>query len=390
MASVDETVLSSAAAVGTPTFLTNATYLSAGGAAPTLMFYQQQTALSTSAATSVVTPTQYATLNSTAAAVSTSTPTTHIVKTTLVAAGASSATIAYYNNTSLSAANSLSFMFHENVVAPLVSTAGATSTTTPSTTAVKTLVSAAAARSSIIKGLLETSLSAAASTSTVTPTRVATATSTSAANAVGSVVSASSAVVASILSSAAAAASSTPAMNVERFVYLLSRGAGSSSTLFRDPNQMAYVVNTETEALSMYDNFSFDSITYVDGKAYAACFDGFYVLEGGDDDGENIDAELVSGFMDFGNKNTKHVGSLYLGYTSDGPTTVSVETYGSGHDTQTNELDQRDAFAPRNNRVKLGKGLSSRYWRIALRNKNGSHFELNDAAIDVAVSKRRV
>ena len=125
-------------------------------------------------------------------------------------------------------------------------------------------------------------------------------------------------------------------------------------------------------------------------RAVAHGPDGFYKLEGTDDDGEDVDAELTTGFTDLGEQHTMHAGSLYLGYTSDGPTTVSVDTYGMRHPTQINELDERDAFAPRNNRVKLAKGLNSRYWRIAIRNKNGSHFEINDVALDVAVSNRRI
>lgn len=189
---------------------------------------------------------------------------------------------------------------------------------------------------------------------------------------------------------AAGYATSSTIIQTNRTVYAQSIGYSNSSALFRDPNEMAWVLNTETAALSQYDNFAFDSLAYADGKLYAACIDGIYVLEGLDDEGKGIDAEIVSGFTDLGDQHTKHAGSMYFGYTSDGPIEIDVDTYGSRHAKQTYELEQRDLLAPRNNRVKLGKGLSSRYWRVAVRNKDGSHFELNDAAVDVAVSQRRI
>lgn len=389
MASYDETVTSTADAVPTAPFVTVVMYAEAGVAAPSVILGLTKTYTEAGAATSTVTPYAFASLISSAAAEPTATPSIVVVKTLTSLSNGVSTTIAAYTNTVLSAAASTSTV-DDTVVNLLRSAANAVSTATPGNTSTVLLVAAGAASSSVIRGLVETALSAAATTETATPTREVGFTLTSTGATTGSVVSASSAV--SLLNALESSgyATSTATMQVARTVYAQSLGSSGSSALFRDPNDIAWVMNTETAALSQYNNFAFNSLAYADGKVYAACLDGIYVLEGNDDEGAHIRAEAVSGFDDLGEQHTKHAGSVYFGYTSDGPVVVDVETYGSGHAKQTYEIEQRTALAPRNNRVKLGKGLSSRHWRITVKNKDGSRFELNDAAIDVAVSQRRI
>ena len=164
----------------------------------------------------------------------------------------------------------------------------------------------------------------------------------------------------------------------------------SSDVWYKDPGRVAWLMNTETTAASWYDNFDFESIAQPPGKVLAVGPDGLYELGGPTDSGEQIDAEVVSGFADFGAAQTKRVDNLYFGYTSEGRISVTTETYESGHLPSTYYLEQRDASAPRNSRVTPGKGLWGRYWRMTIRNVNGAEFEVHDATVDIAVSTRRV
>ena len=388
MASVDESVVSNASVVSTPTFNTIVAYTSTSSASETpslgLSILQQSSASTANAHTID----HYARLASSATATGTNTPTVRLTKIEVSNAGALSRLVAVYNNTATNSVTATNTVNATNDFAPLISTATASSSATNNATALGSLVSLATSYASVTLGLFEVRTSSATATSLPDATRVVTLALTSGCTATASVISYGSAK-SSVLVSAAVATSLVTAQH-DMTAYVRSSAYATSSVSYKDPNQLAYVMNTETEALSMYNNFSFDSLSYVDGVCYAAGPDGFYKLEGTDDDGEDVDAELITGFTDLGEQRTKHAGSLYLGYTSDGPTTVSVDTYGMRHPTQTNELEERDAFAPRNNRVRLAKGLSSRYWRITIRNKNGSHFEINDVAIDVAVSNRRI
>lgn len=389
MASYDQAELSAAACTSVIDAAWASTYLESGVAAGSVYLGHESVLTGTAAATSTSIVDAYAKLLSSGASTSVLEASAVVTKTLASSANSWSSTIAAYTGTVLSvaAATSLADAYVDNL---LSSVANAASVATPSNAPMLVLTSTASSSSSTVKGLLEVVLSSSAAVGTATPTRIANEISLSTAATTSSIQSAFSMISLLSVLESSGYATSTATMQVARTVYAQSIGYSNSSALFRDPNEMAWVMNTETEALSQYTNFAFDSIAYVDGKLYGACMDGIYVLEGADDEGTDIEAEAVSGFSDLGEQHTKHAGSMYFGYTSDGPVLVDVETYGSGHPKQSYELEDRPAESPRNNRVKLGKGLSSRHWRVTVKNKAGSHFELNDAAIDVAVSQRRI
>ena len=169
-----------------------------------------------------------------------------------------------------------------------------------------------------------------------------------------------------------------------------SSAEAASDVWFKDPTSKAWVMNTETTAMSWYDNFSFESIVSWKGRELAVGPDGIHELAGDTDNGQKIDSLVESGFTDFGVAQTKRVDNLYFGYTSEGRISVTTETYESGHSPSTYYLEQRDASAPRNSRVTPGKGLWGRYWRMTIRNVDGADFEVHDATVDIAVSTRRV
>ena len=118
--------------------------------------------------------------------------------------------------------------------------------------------------------------------------------------------------------------------------------------------------------------------------------DGLYELVGDTDDGAPIAAELVGGFTDFRRPHQKRLDSMYFGYTSAGVLSVTPEVLESGYPPIEYELEQRSATAPRNTRVRPGKGLFGRYWRVTFRNKDGTSFTVHDITADIAVSARRL
>lgn len=164
----------------------------------------------------------------------------------------------------------------------------------------------------------------------------------------------------------------------------------SSDVWYRDPSRIAWVMNTETTAMSLYDNFDFESIAQPSGKVLAVGPDGLYELAGDTDSGEPIAAATISGLDGFGTDATKRVDAMYFGYTSSGQISVDVEVHESKIPVSTYLLEQRDAGSPRNSRVVPGKGLFGRYWRMTIRNVDGADFEIHDAAVDIAVSSRRI
>lgn len=388
MASVDESATSSSEATSTMTTVWGIAYAATAFAAATLAVGITKDYTDTAVAASTVVEEQYATLLDTGDAINTATPTVVVVATNYSYSAATSTLFVAFVNTEVSTAVAADTTAFSSDVSTFVSTGDAASTINVSTTATTALRDVAAATSTTTIGLLETIAVSATAVDTPTFYNLALASWTSTGAATSDILFAGSTKAGELSSSAAGTSAATN--NVVMTAYVQSLANLGSTATYRDPMQGAYVMNTETAALSEYTNFAFNSVTYMNGKLYATSEDGFYVLEGQNDDGTNTNAYIESGYSDLGEQHTKHAGSMYFGYTSDGPIGVDVETYGSGHAKQSYELELRDATSPRNTRVKLGKGLSSRHWRVTVKNKDGSHFELNDAALDVAVSQRRV
>lgn len=158
----------------------------------------------------------------------------------------------------------------------------------------------------------------------------------------------------------------------------------------KDFDALAWVLNPQTSGLSYYDNFGFNSIAEFNGVLYATSPEGIFAINTDTDEGRFISAEIKTGFLDLGTEQNKRVSDLYVGYTATGYLETDVETYDWPQEVYTYPMEEREAGAPRNNRIKVGKGLNSRYWRFALRNLDGADFQIYDLQLNVGVSKRRL
>ena len=348
----------------------------------------QPTITDTAGATSQVTIDAYAMMINVAQASSDVSPSLVVTSLLSDAARGRSSLIAAFNEMAESVANAEDEIAAMDVPQLLLSAAQATSSLAANTVAVFQANEAAKATSSVALGLLETAAEWANASSMVVLLRRVEESVVSNAEGTDEVVASSEPQAFLLLSSGEAA--SMVMLQSSSQLLLESTAEVSSDVWYKDPGRVAWLMNTETTAASWYDNFDFESIAQPPGKVLAVGPDGLYELAGATDSGEQIDAEVVSGFADFGAAQTKRVDNLYFGYTSEGRISVTTETYESGHPPSTYYLEQRDASAPRNSRVTPGKGLWGRYWRMTIRNVDGADFEVHDATVDIAVSSRRV
>lgn len=321
---------------------------------------------------------------------SSNTVSTSLVVTGLIndAARGHSSTIAAFNQMATAVANADDEIAALSMPPLLQSAAMATSSVTPGTVAVFSATGVAAARSTTSLGLLESLNAGADASSMVVLLRRVSEMSYSFGYTTSQAVSYTEHPTFLLLSSGGAA--SMVVLQHSAHISIEATAEVLSDVWFKDPGRVAWVLNTESTAASWYDNFDFESIAQPPGKVLAVGPDGLYELAGSTDSGEQIDAEVESGFTDFGLAETKRVDSMYFGYTSEGRISVTAETYDSGHAPVTYFLEQRAAGAPRNSRVTPGKGLWGRYWRMTIRNVDGADFEVHDAAVDIAVSSRRI
>ena len=174
----------------------------------------------------------------------------------------------------------------------------------------------------------------------------------------------------------------------------------SERVFMKTPGLVAWVMNADTGAAAWYDNWPFASIATVGGKVFATGPDGLHLLGGNTDGADAIDARVQYGFSEFGgydqsghpkpSEQKKRVAALWYGYTADGPMQATVETYGQGLPVFEYAMTERSAQQPRSNRVVVGKGLNSRYWRIGIKNDMGSAFEVHSLSAEVMQSSRRI
>lgn len=162
------------------------------------------------------------------------------------------------------------------------------------------------------------------------------------------------------------------------FIYLKDEQTGEFYT--------GYVMNTKTADITQYTNYGYNSLAKIGQSYYGANSTGLYKLEGDDDAGTEIEAKVKFGAFDFGAGRRSRVEQAYVGVRTSGKMVMHViaddgkerwyeaQAVNSALDTQ---------------RIKLGRGVSSRYWSFELVNQNGDDFELEQIEFyPVALTRR--
>lgn len=315
-------------------------------------------------------------------------PSTTVTSLLITTASTESFSFASASNTEISTAAAVSTVVLADVPMLLVSTAAASSVATPDRVTELLLLNNARAASSVEIGLLESVIGTADVSSVATPLRTLELLNVGTADA-SSVATPASTVSPPVLLSTLAA-SNVALGDIDANQLALATALAESTAVFKDPNRIAWVMNTESTAASVYTNFDFVSVSQTPDKILALGEDGLYELTGDTDSGEEIDAVLRSGMHDFGFMDTKRIADILYGYTSDGALTVTLETTESGHSPYTYSLEDRNALSPRNTRVIPGKGLRGRYWRWEFRNVSGADFKVTNVVVSLARSARRI
>ncbi|MEO5333029.1 MAG: discoidin domain-containing protein [Magnetococcus sp. YQC-5] len=148
-----------------------------------------------------------------------------------------------------------------------------------------------------------------------------------------------------------------------------------------------FVVNTNTFAVSEYTNFRFNSLTTWNGKVYAANSSGIFVLsDKEDDDGLKIQSIIRTGIMNFGSKHFKRVNEAFVGIRGNGQMILKTITGDATEHWYDLKITRNNTGE---NRIKLGRGVSSLFWQFELHNTEGNPFELTDITLyPVELSRR--
>lgn len=139
---------------------------------------------------------------------------------------------------------------------------------------------------------------------------------------------------------------------------LLAAGGSSSNT----DSYSAFTLNTNTQSMTSYTNFPFNSFAMFNGTALAAGDSGIYALTGTVDDAAEITSTVELGMFDFESEQLKRVHELYFGYRSNGDLTVTVTL--DDNESYTYILPSTGQDGLYNNRLKMGRGMKARFWQI--------------------------
>jgi hypothetical protein len=179
-------------------------------------------------------------------------------------------------------------------------------------------------------------------------------------------------------------------LQVQRNATLDSTAYITEHLFYEQPGAIAWVINTESTAVSWYTNWQFTDMAQVDGKTLAIGPEGLAVIGADTDAGTRVNAFVDWGYQDFGEQQKKRVDGFWFGYSAKLPMELTISTYGQGYGDFTYRMDTRRAEDGRNNRIKPGMGLNARYWRVKLKNIRGGDFDVYSMSADIAVSSRRM
>jgi hypothetical protein len=138
---------------------------------------------------------------------------------------------------------------------------------------------------------------------------------------------------------------------------------------------LSMVMNLKNRALTLYDNYDFNSLCRFKDKHFGATKTGIYDLDTGTtDNGTLIDWNFRTGYLDLEQKNKKKLKQAWLSYKSDGDLILTViQPNGDEYEYSLQGIDSTENGL----RVKFGKGIRSKYVALDIKNVDGSTITLD-------------
>lgn len=146
-----------------------------------------------------------------------------------------------------------------------------------------------------------------------------------------------------------------------------------------------WAMNTRTGGVTEYKNFPFNSFANYGEHSYlAAADDGLYELQGDDDNGADIIAQIKGGFLQFGGGHLSRLKAAYIAQRGSGDWVLKITT-GEG----LTYIYGVTAAGMHTAKVNMGKGQRARYFSYELIS-TGQDFDLDTLEFVPIVLERRV
>jgi hypothetical protein len=141
---------------------------------------------------------------------------------------------------------------------------------------------------------------------------------------------------------------------------------------------LTMVMNTKNKALTIYNNYNFNSMCSFGGKNFGIDLTGtgIHELDSGKlDNGAPIEWNIKTGYLDMEQKEKKRLIESWLSYKTDGDIKFTViQPNGEEYEYILTGIDATETGL----RLKFGKGIKSKYIAINLSDINGSNLSLDE------------
>lgn len=147
------------------------------------------------------------------------------------------------------------------------------------------------------------------------------------------------------------------------------------------------VMNIKNKALTQYNNYNFNSMCNFGGKNLGLISTGMYDLTGDTDDGYQIDWNIRTGNLSLEMNDKKRIKQVWISHRTNGNMVLTVvKPNGEEYEYELENVILEENVA----RVKVGKGIKSKYVKLDLKNVGGSTLLLDALRVHYDVlSKKR-
>jgi hypothetical protein len=148
-------------------------------------------------------------------------------------------------------------------------------------------------------------------------------------------------------------------------------------------------MNISNQAISTYSGYNFNSIADFNGVLLGATPTGIHVLGGTDDNGTDIDADIKTGSMDFGDTVIKYLRDMWATFRATGILKFTI----SINEDATTEVEKSTTLTGTTiveERIKVPRGLRGRFFTVEIENVDGADFDIDSLSMLVEAIRRKV
>lgn len=154
--------------------------------------------------------------------------------------------------------------------------------------------------------------------------------------------------------------------------------------LIESDDYLTMVMNTKNKALTLFNNYLFNSLCAFNGKHFGATDTGIFDLDAGTkDNGVPIEWNFKIGYLDLEQGQRKKLVEAWVSYKSDGDVKFTViQPDGSQYEYILEGITETETGL----RVKFGKGIRTKYVALNISNVDGSSIDLDEFKLHLANS----